>query len=192
MTHACALFIARTVSTLRAESFSRPAECNEHIVPEVYFSWNAGVGDVRVDVSSGPGIALGVRAGVAKPSEWFTLSFPLGEGAFQKGDVIGLVHEMRSDAEADFSAFIRSQSEAGPLDTVLQEPLRSGPERGIRTLLHTVSEADGLPYADRFHTLIIPLPQRDFELDLLDLSLFVLPAARGVKARGPTLASVGG
>jgi hypothetical protein len=190
MTHPCSLFAARTIATLRAEEFTRSAECNAHIVPEIYFSWKAEAGEVRVDVSSDPETALKVQARVAEPSDWFTLNFPLGGGAFEPGDVIGIVYETRGNRDLDCSALIRSQQDDDQMDTDLEEGLICGPDRQVRTLMHTVSDADGLPYADQFHTLIIKLPQQDFDLDLFDFSLFVLPAARGVQSRGPTLANV--
>lgn len=190
MTHSCAEFTARTMAALRSESFARQAACNGHIVPEIYFSWKAEAGDLRVDVSSGPDTALRMQAKVAEPSDWFTLNFPLGGGTFEPGDVIGIVYETRADIDMDCPALIRSQQEDDRMDTDLEESLVCGPDRQVRTLMHMVSDADGLPYADQFHTLIIKLPQQDFALDLFDFALFVLPAARGVRPHGATLANV--
>lgn len=190
MTHACSAFAARTSAALTAARFSGPVQCNHHLVPEIYLSWDEAKGDIQVEATSDDSCALQFSARVGAPSGWFTLNLPLGGGHFETGDVLGVILDARAGQGIECSAFLRSRQDSEAHDTDMLDPLMIGPERGVHVLMHTVSPACGLPLADRFHTLILRLPQTDFDLTLYDFRVFVLPAARGLASRGPTLSSV--
>lgn len=192
MIHPCTTSVTRVITALKAAQFSGAAQQLVPLVPGAFFLWSEDRGVVDLEAASAPGNALLMRAVVAEAPDWVTLHVQMGPGQFAPGDVIGLIYDLRCDIEVDCTISIQSWQNGQYQETEFQEPLCCGPRRETRTAMHTVSEVDGLPYAQEFHTLILRLPLQNFELELFNLRFFFLPASQGLKTRGPTLASVAG
>lgn len=191
MTHPCEMFAAETVAGLREAQFDGPVENNAPLAPNVYFNWDDDEGAVEIAAASEPGALLSAAIGVSRAPRWLSLNVALGPGAFQSGDVLGLVVEADAGTDAVLPAFIRSAAGGERADTDLQDRLALTGERAVLTLLHTVDATDGLARIDGYHTLVLPLPSSRLELRLRDLRLFVLGAGRGLRSTPVQLSSYG-
>ncbi len=192
MTHFAEIFTASAVSILRSSDFSQKLENNSHIVPDIYFSWDDEGGEVDITLKSINGYMGEIWSKVSGTPGWLSLNLSLGNCSFAAGDVLGLVVELEDCPDQNFPAFIRSMREGGaPSDTYLDEILTGSRDRAVRTLLHKVSQHSDMAGAQAYHTLIIPLPLKDFSMNLRDIRLFVIPAARGLDTRPATVGSTG-
>jgi len=145
---------------------------------------------VDIMASSGPGDLLSADIKVKGTPQWFTLNFGLGSGAFAKGDTLGLVLQGSASPTADLYPFVRSVEEHGERnDTLIADAVRLEPKISQHVILHGVEAHDPLAWARKFHTLIIPLPKRDFTLKLIDMRVFSIDAAETGAQRAKTLAS---
>lgn len=192
MTHFAELFTASAISILRISDFSQTLENNTPVVPDIYFSWDDKEGEVDMTLKSLSGYMGEIWCKVSKTPRWLSLNLSLGKCNFAAGDVLGLVVELENCPDQNFPAFIRSTREDDTLsDTYLDEILKGSSDRAVRTLLHKVSPQSSLVGAEAHHTLIVPLPCKDFHMSLRDIRLFVIPAARGLDTRPATGARLG-
>ncbi|MFN3954293.1 MAG: hypothetical protein ACK4LQ_07540 [Pararhodobacter sp.] len=165
------------------------------LVDGFYFSWDAQQAQVDLSLHR-PAREAGaqtaplfeLRTRVSGEPRWLSMNISLGSHRFASGDVIALIGALHCPEAETLPAFIRTRANGEDSDTTLFEPLR-GKGASVTTALHTVEPADNLVIDDAFHTLIVPLPRRDFTLVLNDLRLFVLPAAAGLRSQPQTLAS---
>ncbi|MEM9128154.1 MAG: hypothetical protein AAGA97_00265 [Pseudomonadota bacterium] len=190
MIHPCTKSVMRTVTALKTAQFSGLARQKVPLVPGAFFLWDEAGGSAQIETASEPGLALRAKVAVSSTPSWITLQLQMGPGRFVPGDVIGLIHDLSFDAEVNCALAIQSRRGKEYLETEFQEPLWSGPKRDIRVAMHTVSEVDGLPHTEEFHTLIIRLPVQDFGFELYNLRFFFLPASKGLKTGHPTLANI--
>lgn len=192
MTHFAELITASAVSILRSSDFSQTLENSTHVVPDIYFSWDNEEGEVDVTLKSINGYLGEIWCKVSGAPRWLSLNLSLGACSFTAGDVLGLVIELENCPDQSFPAFIRSTREDDVLgDTYLDDILKGSRDRAVRTLLHKVSPHSNMVGEEAFHTLIIPLPRKDFHMNLRDIRLFVIPAARGLDTRPATVARMG-
>lgn len=189
MTFSSMQFAANTLATLRAAEFSRLVECDEHIVPELYFNWDTEEGEVQVDVVSTPGALMQITAKVHQAPRWFSLNISLGSDKFSPGDVIGMAVDLQADQDISLSPFIRTSEDGELLDTDLDEPLHATTARQVTTLLHTVAPGGELGWITGYHTAVLRLPFHDFQLRLSDLRLFALPGEQVLDLQDRTLAT---
>lgn len=191
MTHFAELFTASAISILRSSDFSQSLENNTPVVPDIYFSWDDEEGNVDVTLKSLNGYMGEIWGKVSGAPRWLSLNLSLGTCSFTAGDVLGLVVELEGCPDQNFPAFIRSDRAGAHSDTYLDEILKGSEDRAVRTLLHKISPHSGMIGAEAFHTLIVPLPLKDFRMNLRDIRLFVIPAARALDTRPATVARIG-
>lgn len=192
MTHFAEIFTASAVSILRSTDLSQRLENNTPVVPDIYFSWDEEGGQVDLTLKSLNGYMGDIWGKVSGAPSWLSLNLSLGRCSFAVGDVVGIVVELEGCADQSFPAFIRSGREGGgESDTYLDDILKGSEDRVVRTLLHKVSAHSDMAGAEAFHTLIVPLPRKDFHMSLRDIRLFVIPAARGLDTRPATLGRIG-
>lgn len=191
MTHFSELFTANALSILRITEFAQTVENNAHVVPDISFSWDNDDGEVAISLKSNTGYLGELWGKVSGAPRWVSLNLSLGRCSFQAGDVLGIVVELEGCQDQSFPAFIRSTRGDGFSDTYLDDILTGSEDRAVRTLLHKVSTYTEMAGAETHHTLIIPLPRKDFRLYLRDMRLFVIPAARELSTRPATIARMG-
>jgi hypothetical protein len=180
MTHPLELSFASRLAALRLDHQPQHETDTLTLAQGVYFSWDAGKGDVTLDVTPETGMLMHMRAAVRSVPDWMSFNIELGDGQLAPGDILGVVAELNGGAGETMPAFIRTSRGGELSDTYLADPLEGSDTRAVRTLLHPVREGEGLAGAPGYHTLVLPLPRRDFTLELRDLRIFVLPASRGV------------
>lgn len=190
MTHSIELNAAQAVHSLRLGHHPRHQDSELFLADGVYFSWDAGGGDVMLDVRPELGVLFHTRAEVRRAPSWLSFNLSLQKGAFAEGDVLGLAIEFEGCAGENLPMFIRTARGEGDMqDTYLQEVLQGSPHRQTQTLFHTVSASEALCGEAGFHTLVMNLPKRNFTFELRDLRLFVVPAERGLTLGQPKLAA---
>lgn len=192
MSHSCETAANAALEALAALDASGKLGADERIVPGVHPTWDGQEGTVALSYQSGGDNLLRLDATVTGWPRWLTLNLDLGVGAFEAGDVIGLVAEVAGDRTYDLDMFIRSDSDQGAVDTELREPLRVTPEPCIAAALHSVAASDDMSGRERFHMLGIRLPKQDFRLDVRALRVFVRPASEAPDAPTLTLAGTAG
>ena len=187
MTHPAELSAMRCLAALRAAPKPVRAEPGKAFVPQVYFSWDAEQAQVALNVTDDPGSLLSMAAEITGTPRWITLSIALGSGEFALGEVLGLA--IRAEGELVLAPFMRSRRGETLQDTGFGEGLTLGTQAKTGVLLHKLTGGDPMVGQAQFHTLILPLPKQSFHLRLLDLRLFVLPAALGAEPDLPRLGS---
>ncbi len=190
MTHPIELNAAQAVHSLRLDHHPRHQESELFLADGIYFSWDAGGGDVTLDVRPELGVLFHARAEVRRAPEWLSFNLSLKNGAFAEGDVLGLAIECEGCAGESLPMFIRTaRGDTDMQDTYLQDVLQGSSHRQTQTLFHKVSTSEPLCGEPGFHTLVMNLPKRDFSFELRDLRLFVVPAERGLTLGQPKLAA---
>ncbi|MDO6586857.1 hypothetical protein Q4543_15190 [Salipiger sp. 1_MG-2023] len=169
--------ILERLTQLRLTPLPDRASPGEQLVPDVYFSWDMGAGEVSIALDRAPGGLLRLRQTVRGDPGWLTFNIGLGSCGFGPGELLGLLAETGPETAADGHAinifpFLRSSDSAGYRDTPLRGELSLGPGRGLFPLLHWMREWDPACGETVYHTLVMPLPKRDFVLDLRDLKIF--------------------
>lgn len=188
MTHPIEQNAARAITALRLDHSPKHEEAALHLVPGVYFSWDAGNGDVTLDIRPELGLLLQLEARVARAPEWLSFNLELGEAALNAGDVLGIVAEFEGCPGTELPVFLRSSREGEIADTWLQNRFEGSDARSVQTVLHAVKDDEPLAAGKGWHTLVMPLPRRDFRLELRDLRVFVLPASYGLTLGPKTVA----
>lgn len=191
MAHPVITEITHQLDQLRSATFSCVVEESAHLSPNVYFCWDKQSAQVEIMASSHPGSLLSAEIKVKGTPQWLTLNFGLGRGSFAKGDRLGIVMQGSATPVADLFCFVRSVEESDRNDTILSDPVRLQPQVSQHIILHQIESHEPLAWAKNFHTLIIPLPKRDFSLRLVDMRVFTLPAEATASQRPATLASAG-
>lgn len=189
MTHPSEHAAAERLSALRA--LPRPAriETGKHLVPQVYFSWDADRAQVEMELLDQPGALAAVRAAITGAPRWINLSVALGTAAFAPGDTLALAVLASMNRDFTMTPFLRSRRAEGTKDSRFAESLALGSAPRPTVLLNALAEGDALVEAEQFHTLILPLPADSFTLVLSDLRFLVLEGAGALAA--PTLGSPG-
>lgn len=177
MTHFCELFTSQTVRTLRGTNFEQEVVNNEHLSPEVYFSWDDEKGAVAIKAVSQPSVLLDMAIGIETAPRWFSLNIGVGRGHFMVGDCLGLIIEAETEIPFDVSPFIRTAVEDGYGDTGLASLALKPTGRQVLSSLHIVQDGDALTN-DGFQTLVLPLLKENSNWSLYDMRFFVIPAAQ--------------
>lgn len=192
MTHPAEALITETLSALRDASLDGAASTDTHLIPNLYVSWDSAEGEVAVTVTSEPGQLCSISAQVAKAPRWFSLNLVMGTARFAPGDVLGLVARTATNTDLHLPIFVRSGHDGSVNDTALPGSLTVEGSGGVASIVHMLTADSPLAWGEGFHTLVIGLPAHDFELDLQDLRIFVLPASDTAELQPHTLASFGG
>ena len=187
MPHPVELVASRMVADLRLNPMLRHEENMLTLTNGAYFSWDETKGEVSLDVSPELGAILHLKAKVSKAPNWFSFNFELGDGVFETGDVLGIALEFEGFAGETLKPFLRTARDGVLEDTLLQDRLEGSATRETRVLLHQMRAVDPATGAAGYHTLVLPLPLRDFVMELRDMRLFVIPAARVGQLVQPTL-----
>lgn len=187
MTHPAETAFVRCLAGLRAAPKPIRAEPGKPVAPQVYLSWDAEQAQVALDVADDPGTLLTMSAEITGTPRWITLSIALGTAEFVVGEVLGLA--VRAEGALVLAPFLRSRRGETMQDTGFGESLSLGMGAQPGVLLHKLTGGDPMVGPAQFHTLILPLPKHSFRLRLLDLRLFVLPAALGAEPDLPRLGS---
>lgn len=188
MSHSCETFVNGVIEALAALEAAGEAKNNRPFVSGVDPSWDDKDGTVTLSYRTEPENLLRLDARVTGRPRWITLNLDLGCGAFEAGDMIGIVAEVDGDADRDLEMFIRSATEHGDVDTELSERLSVSAAGGVVAALHIVGSGDSVADDSRFHRLGIRLPQQDFRLAIRSARVFVRPAADGPATGTMTLA----
>jgi hypothetical protein len=191
VTHFAELFTANAISILRNAEISEPAATGAHLVPDIYLSWDKEAGDVDITLTSIPGLLLNLSAKVAGTPGWLSLNLSLGRCSFQPGEVLGIVVELEGCANQSFPMLIRSNRDGTLSNTYIDDILKGSEDRAVCTLLHKISAHSGMTDSEAYHTLIIPLPRKDFQLSLRDMRLFIIPASHYFTTRSAPLGRSG-
>ena len=170
----------QTVDAIVAALLALPSEItgvenNVPIVSNLYFSWDTELGAVNLTVRpSRSGGLVAIEAQVSGTPRWFSLNLELGPGAFEPGQTLGLVLSALSREPQDMRGFMRSMpaTESGS-DTVFADAVHFGPDQVVAVVLHTVERAQAMAMTQGFHTLVLTLPPRSWELELVGVRVFV-------------------
>lgn len=187
MTHPAERAAARCLADLRAAPRPIRPESGKPVVPQVYFSWDAEQAQVTLDLTEDHSALAAISASITGVPRWINLSIALGVAEFVEGDVLGLA--LRADGIMGLSPLIRSRVGPAMQDTGIGETLTQDPDLRPRVLLRHLTKGDPTVGPPQYHTLILPLPKESFRLRLIDLRLFVLPAALGASPDLPRLGS---
>lgn len=179
MSHSLDLNAAQAVHTLRLLHEPQAEPGLLRLSPHAYFAWDAEGGTVELTVEPELGLLLHAEARVSGTPEWLCFNLELQWGALEPGSALGIVAEFEGCAGEDLPVFIRSSRDGALFDTHLAEALHGSDERSVQSILHWVSAEDPMAGEPAYHTLVIPLPGRDFRLELRDLRVFVRPPADG-------------
>lgn len=190
MSHPCVDEVTNTLNQLRQTSLETTVVDGSHISYNVYFSWDIINGGVEIALKSPVGALLNADVIVRGKPKWFTLNIGLGRGKFAIDDTIGLVVDASCSVPIDLCPFVRSAESGDKHDTMLSECIKLGPNTGSSILLHTVESHEPVSWAGQFHTLVIPLPKQNFTLDLKDMRLIHVDAAKGLRARQRVMTSI--
>lgn len=187
MTHPIELFSARAIAELRDTAITQQMQNDVELVPGCYFSWDEAA-EPTLEIASEPGMLLSLDARIDRAPEWFSFNLALAKTTLNIGDVLGIVADLKGAAGVTLpTPFLRIAREDRLQDVPLRESLKGSATRRVRTLLHTVMDKDGLHEKSVYCALVIPMPTQNFRLDLHDLRLFVIPAARGMLTDAPSL-----
>ncbi|MBB3995885.1 hypothetical protein GGR95_003551 [Sulfitobacter undariae] len=192
MTHPCIASTAATISALRTANISGRLDADTRLSPSVYFSSDDKGGTADVTLYPHEGGLINAEIKVTGHPGWLSLNIGLGTGAFNEGDTLGIITDIRGTDTFNIRPYIRSSRNSDEQDTILSKDITFGGTPTISTLLHTVSPADALPHDEAYHTLILPLPIRDLSLVLNDLCLFHLGAESGLSEYSMTLGRLAG
>lgn len=187
MTHPAEQAAARCLAQLRAAPRPIRPEPGKPIVPQVYLSWDSAQAQVALDVAGDPAALLSLSAEITGTPRWMTLSIALGNFEFLAGEVLGLA--LQATGDLGLAPFVRSRLGQTTQDTGFGESLPAGTDARPAVLLRKLTGGDPMVGPAQFHTLILPLPRHSFRLRLVDLRLFVLPAALGAEPDLPRLGS---
>ncbi|MDA7429620.1 hypothetical protein PGB28_14210 [Primorskyibacter aestuariivivens] len=187
MPHPVELAASRMVADLRLNPQLRRDSNVLTLTEGAYFSWDETNGEVALDVTPELGAIMHLKAWVSKVPNWFSFNFEMGDAAFTAGDVLGIALEYEGFAGETLKPFLRTARDGVLEDTVLQDWLEGSAARETRVLLHQIRAVDPAAGAPGYHTLVLPLPLRDFTMELRDMRLFVIPAARVGQLVQPTL-----
>ncbi|WP_162798417.1 hypothetical protein [Sulfitobacter sp. SK012] len=182
MTHPIEISSDQTLSVLRALRQIEAVENNAHIVPSIYYSWDAEQAEVALSAQTAAGMLVDTDVTVKGTPRWLTLNIGLGRGLLSAGDTLVLTADAECDRKDDVPLFIRSSVDGAQEDTELKEKLVVGKSRTVRTLMHTLRGDDGFVGHDAYHTLIFRLPAKKLRLSLMDLRLNVILAGQGARA----------
>ncbi|WP_294227490.1 hypothetical protein [uncultured Shimia sp.] len=183
---------SEVIAQLRDTSLSTPVKNEGHIVPGAYFSWDDGVENLDLQVTSKDGQLFELRAQINGKPQWNTFNVALENGSVSAGDLIGVVADVSGADGLTIPLFIRTSRGETITDTPLSEKLVGSAVRGTQTLLHKVSHVDAVAGEEGYHTLVVALPSSSFDVTLHDLRLFVLPDGEDEIAKVPTLSSYAG
>lgn len=185
MTHPAELAASRCLAALRAAPRPLRPLSGKPVVPQVYFSWDSDQAQVALQLDDDAEALLSLTADITGTPRWNTLSIALGNTEFAEGEVLGLA--LRAEGAGTLTPLIRSRRGETMQDTGFGESLTpsAGPRPGV--LLRRLSGGDPMVGPPQYHTLILPLPRESFRLRLVDLRLFVLPAALGAEPDLPRL-----
>lgn len=178
MTHFSEIFTANALLILRNLELRQPVENNVRLAPEIYFSWDDKRGKVALEMKSSAGHLADIWAKVSGDPRYVSFNISLGECSFNAGDVLGLIVDFEGCAGQTLPLMIRSALNGAMADTPFLDPLVGSEDRAVHTLLHAIRPQEALTGPAKHHTLIFQLPHKDFWLDIRDLRLFVIPAAR--------------
>lgn len=192
MPHSSESFAAHVIKELKGTHLPQAPQNDSPLVEGAYFSWDSDEGEAILTLKHVPDLLFTLEAKVTRHPRWFSFNLSLGEDSFVPGDVLGVVAKFETKSNESFPFFVRTSRENADLaDTHLQEGLTGGVGNVVQTALHTFEPFDAATQGPGFHTLVMQLPPRDFTLELRDLRVFVLPAARGLRSTPAGLASLG-
>lgn len=159
---------------------------NEPLTEGLYLSWDSDEGDVTLKATSPNNGLLTLSAKVGKKPRWFSLNIDLKRATLAAGQILGIALRARASQNISLTLTMRSAWEEGNFgDTQLTEtPLAIGTTAEVFTVLYPLQPYDDAIGDDRYHTLILPLPDHDFQLDLLDLRIFIQPAENNLRTLG--------
>ena len=178
---------AAILTALRERTFEARAENSAHLTPGFYLNWDEEEGDMQLDLQSRPGDILDIAARASGAPRWMSLNIELGHVPIEAGDILGVVADLEGDAGTALEMFVRSGTEDGLRDTILNDRLTGLDRRRPQAALHRVEPDDGVVGDTRFHTLVISLPRQDFTLTLHDLRCIALPAGQNLMLAPATL-----
>lgn len=194
--HPFDIHVGRIRAALRGmDRTGRQLRPDERVVPGLYVSWGGGGGEARITATASDTALLQIAAEVTGDLEWFTLNIELGPGQLNPGDVLGLALAGSTGAAGlDLAGFLLSARlpGGGVGETALADRLVLGPDSAAGLALHILEPGEAATRAQEFHTLVLNLPRRNFEIALRDLRVFVQPAGAGYARRTPTLAQAFG
>jgi len=180
-------FAARTIAALRDLSHIERTENNVHIVPEVYFSWDAEQAEVSVTLSTAQDRLLHADINVSGQPRWLGLNIGLGVGTLNRGDQIVVVMDFAAEMTDKFQLALISSADGKRADTSLQEPIAGLSKCAVQTIVHDIDQDDAHAGEEAFHTLAIRLPANSHTLRLDDLRVTVVPRAKSARAARRTL-----
>lgn len=175
-------FAAHTIAALRDLPDAEQVENNTHIVPEIYFSWDAEQAEVSITLSKSDGCLLDANVKVSGQPRWLGLNIGLGDGTLYRGDQVVVVMDLASEMTDKFQLALISSRDGKRVDTLLEEPIGGLPKGVIRTIVHNIHEDDAHEGVEAYHTLAIRLPAHSHSLRLNDLRVMIVPRAKGVRA----------
>lgn len=168
--------IETTIANLRASLFEGPIDADKHISEGVYFSWDGTNSDIVFDLQKPDGAIFNSNAIVPAAPRWFSFNIGLGTGVFSEGDTLTIILDHSAKHMEPIEFFVRTSSEGKEHDTLLAESVSVGEDRAISTAMHWVEHNDPMCAVSGFHTLIIPMPFRDFQWQLNNIKVLVSTA----------------
>lgn len=162
-----------TLAALRALEFGGPAVNGQHLVPGVFFAFDAPGADVlRVD--SRPGSLIGLRIGDHAPGRWLTLHVVMGAANFTDCKIVGFACRMRAEAQATVRVCVRSGGEAGHSDVQIGGPIITGPQGSVHLEVFNLDDNPTMPLVASWRELVMFFQTDTPAITLEDFRLIVI------------------
>jgi hypothetical protein len=162
-----------TLAALRALEFTGPAVNGQHLVPGVFFAFEATGPDV-LRVESRPGSLVGFAIGDTLPGRWLTLHVVMGATDFSACKIIGFACRARAEGPATFRVCLRSGVEAGHRDVMIGAPVETGPAGTVHLEVLTLADSPILPLIAPWRELVVFFQTDTPAITLEDFRLIVI------------------
>ena len=182
MAHACEDAFRARVATLRDAGYDVELDHSGPVHDALFCDLDPEMGRSRVHVLAAPGSILSLDAQVEGRPRWFVLRLELGQGAYQPGDVLGLVIKGAADRLLEVRPFLRMVRSGRLADTRFEDSVMLAKEPGVYTALHTLSAMDPACGEPGNCALVLGLPSESARVQIDDMVFFVIPATEGLRS----------
>lgn len=189
--HTFEIAIEEMAAALKSTPLSnRPAEHNQHIVKDLYFSWDNKSGDAQVKLSRTADELMTIEAKCSGEMRWFLLNFGLGSAAVDDKQVLSFILSGSAEKEVEMQGFIRSRSAQGRDDTKLQDRVSFSRTKPLSILIQQFKAADPITKAKDFHTLVLRLPVQDFKFTIHKMKFALVDGEKIARKSTPNFGEV--
>lgn len=160
------------LAMLRGAAFDKPLD-GDPLVPGVFLVPDPAA-QMTGTVASEDGTLLRLRTEVQTPGAWFGLHVSLGGIDLDRSALVGFACKTRAPATILSRACLRSGEAEGFSDAFFDKHIVSYEAPGLHLDVMEIAPTPALPPHAPWRELILFFPTGSFEIELLDLRLFIL------------------